>query len=270
MSHFNSIAQTYKVSKANANRIFGIASGSIPHPKEPKTRLAFRPGEADNAKKSLEKVVALFAKIAHLRKFWSRKERNNRTSERTHSMTKMGATGTSDDRNAAAIEVAKPSSHITQALADQQSLDRQSLQWSPFTDTCTWQASLTQQLQHEQEVEDMAAAFDDEEPLELEPNVAKYTQLLDSVASKGQPPREDITLPEPTPTSDTTSDIQADCSGPAIEESAEIDVLQIPICDMRKAMLEYIVAPVLSERLSEKYKASSLFISFFRTHRLSR
>ena len=185
-------------------------------------------------------------------------------------MTKMGATGTSDDRNAAAIEVAKPSSHITQALADQQSLDRQSLQWSPFTDTCTWQASLTQQLQHEQEVEDMAAAFDDEEPLELEPNVAKYTQLLDSVASKGQPPREDITLPELTPTSDTTADIQADCSGPAIEESAEIDVLQIPICDMRKAMLEYIVAPVLSERLSEKYKASSLFIYFFRTHRLSR
>ena len=270
MSHFNSVAQTYKVSKANANRIFGIASGSIPHPREPKTRLAFRPGEADNARKSLEKVVALFAKIAELRKFWARKERNNRTSNRTHSMIKMGATGTTDERDAAAIEVAKPSSHVTQAIADQQPYDRQSLQWSPLTDPCTWKASLTQQLQHEQEVEDMAAAFDDEEPLELDPKVAKYTQLLHSVASKGQPPREDITLPEPTPRSDTDSDIQADCSGPAIEESSEIDVLQIPICDMRKAMLEYIVAPVLNERLSERYKASSLFISLFRTHRLSR
>jgi hypothetical protein len=262
MSHFNSIAQTYRVSKSNANRIFGIASGTIPHPREPKTRLAFRPGEADDARESLGKVVALFGKIADLRKFWARKERNNRTSDRAHSMTKMGATGTSDDRNAAAIEVAKPSSHIIQAIADQQPLNRQSLQWSPFADPCTWKASLTQQLQHEQEMEDRAAVFDNEEPLELEPKVANYTQMLNNVASTGQPPREDITLPEPTPESDTNSDIQADCSGPAIEESAEIDVLQIPICDMRKAMLEYIVAPVLNERLSERYKASICSYSF--------
>ncbi|EDR12267.1 uncharacterized protein LACBIDRAFT_323407 [Laccaria bicolor S238N-H82] len=179
------------------------------------------------------------AQTYKVHQYWARKERSNCSSDRTYSMTKMGATGTTNNQNAAAIEVAKPSSHIIQAITDQQPLNQQSLQWSPFTDPCTWQASLTQELQHEQDVGDMAAAFDNEEALELEPQVAKYTQLLDHVASKGQPPREDITLPEPIPRSDTTlpeptpstntdSDIQADCSGPAIEESAEINVLQIP------------------------------------------
>jgi hypothetical protein len=81
MSYFNSIAQTYKVRKSNANCIFGITSGTIPHPQDLKTQLAFQPGEVDNARKSLEKVVALLAKIAQLCKFWAQKERNNYTSD---------------------------------------------------------------------------------------------------------------------------------------------------------------------------------------------
>jgi hypothetical protein len=140
--------------------------------------------------------------------------------------TLKGATGTTVEWNAAATEALKTSSHVSQAAVDHSA----SVPWSPSVDPPIWKASLTQELQQEQEAENAAAPQDQEEE-ESDEHVQRYKFVQQPDGKK----REDITHPEgvkPTANSGTIAKIPADCSGPAVEESQETDVLQIPIATM--------------------------------------
>jgi hypothetical protein len=88
-------------------------------------------------------------------------------------------------------------------------------------------------------------------------SIKRYDQLLDNmVRPPGGKTREDINHPDGAKAAANDGDIPADCSGPPVKESEEIDILQIPAATMRLAMLEYIVTPALAERIIETYKAS--------------
>ncbi|KAJ7184184.1 hypothetical protein C8R46DRAFT_1063178 [Mycena filopes] len=259
---FNATGKTYHMTKANF--IFKLACGDETVKNPGKLPLAFLP-PWDKATTALVLDAYLKANKDFLekKKALTRRQKEDDKNDRNWAIIEGPIAGTAQQRNdlLRALQSNAPGRHLQQAVDDALA----QVTPPPITDKAaleTWAANL-QTARSTVALLELTDGDGDDDDLGDQDRL--YTFLDRMTLSPTAPeiaPRAPTDPPDnkgkgkATAQAPATNEEEDDSifEGPPVDERLEVDVLNIPVADVRRAFLEYLVQPVLAARAYAKFK----------------
>ncbi|KAG6883922.1 hypothetical protein C0993_002814 [Termitomyces sp. T159_Od127] len=222
---FTSSAKTYGHTIQSANKIFALATGAKKNRIEDNPPLRVLPDMMDHVVENKAKLISLSQELSKQRRHFERKAK--READRIYSnQLKHGTlSGTAEERFAAIKELDKVSKHIT------------NLKSSPLMNMQEWAV----EVQNQDEL--LPVHFQDQDDLDLDSGIMELTQRLTNV-------NVNELLPSPSLEVSTKSafSVEPNVTGTDVE-SIEMDFLSLPMEEVRQAFLNFLVHPVMMDRL---------------------
>ncbi|KAJ7808820.1 hypothetical protein B0H13DRAFT_2480063 [Mycena leptocephala] len=260
---FNASAACYKMGTEGCNRIYNIASGIIDGPASEKKPVAFsHPWNKDTTIPARDHFLAAQSAFLKEQTHQMRLYDSAKKQERTKEIKTGALAGNTDERQAvmAALAAPDPGKHLRQALAlaaaPADTNDLTSIRsWADNiqnaqTALATIEAGETPDADSQNEHDKLISFLDNMSLSTPTPEMASVA--AQRRAHENQPATaEDEDVPD---------------APPDLNESAERDILQIPVAEARRALLEYYLEPIFRRERFEAYRVIPFSSALHRTH----
>ncbi|KAJ6578730.1 hypothetical protein DFH09DRAFT_1276193 [Mycena vulgaris] len=253
---FNDTAKGYQSGTPQANKLLKLADGSMPPPRGESIPVEFKRGwNTRKATPLRDAFIAAEQAFLKQQKKEMRLFKSKKKNDENQRLISGPLTGTSDER-ALVVEIlaSNPTTeHLQQAVKDATARAAAPAN-SDLESVRIWASNI-------QKAQTAIALLDaEDEPASVEQQkhqdamFAYFDRMTLSPAVPEIPRGEDAAL-------DDENDDGPLPEGPDVDEASEQDILNIPITEIRRALFEYYVQPVMAARAYEKFKVTEAAVA---------